>query len=65
MTLAANPVLAEDPVAADVVSNASQVVTGEPTVAATGESASELAIFGIGFLGIIGLLWIRRHTSEP
>jgi hypothetical protein len=27
-------------------------------------SAADLSLFGILALGIIGLLWVRRHTSE-
>lgn len=27
-------------------------------------SAADLSLFGILTLGIIGLLWVRRHTSE-
>jgi hypothetical protein len=27
-------------------------------------SAQDLSLFGVLALGIIGLLWVRRHTSE-
>lgn len=29
-----------------------------------GASAQDLSLFGIISLGVIGLFWIRRHTSE-
>ena len=32
--------------------------------AATATSAADLSLFGILALGIIGLLWVRRHASE-
>ena len=31
---------------------------------AAATSAADLSLFGILALGIIGLLWVRRHTSE-
>lgn len=31
---------------------------------ATGVSALDISLFGVISLGIIGLFWIRRHTSE-
>jgi hypothetical protein len=34
----------------------------QSTVPAT--SAADLSLIGILALGIIGLLWVRRHTSE-
>ena len=37
----------------------SGVVTRE-----TGSRVQEMALFGLIGLGILGLLWIRRHTSE-
>lgn len=43
----------------------------EPEAAITSEvdqrsqaSALDLALFGVIGLGVLGLLWIRRHTSE-
>ena len=43
-------------------------VAGTPQASARSNSqpasAQDLAIFGVIALGVIGLLWIRRHTSE-
>lgn len=72
LILFANSAWGDDHVAADVQANnltyAPKTQEGtaplkqqDPTPNA---SALDLSLFGVISLGVIGLLWIRRHTSE-
>jgi hypothetical protein len=35
------------------------------TSAAPEERRLRLAVVGLSAIGVLGLLWVRRHTSEP
>ena len=52
---------------AELVNNLAKNQSDAPRVPVTAgntTSAQDLSLFGILALGIIGLLWIRRHTAE-
>ena len=51
-----------DPVSAPAARTFNYPDTGNGSTTVT--SAADLSLLGILALGIIGLLWVRRHTSE-
>ena len=60
--------LAETVLADNLLTNNLPENDAEPAIEATRAlpevSIVDLSLFGVIALGIIGLLWIRRHTSE-
>lgn len=52
---------AENP-ATNLPSSEHTLTADDPT--ATGASLLDLSLFGVIALGVLGLFWIRRHTSE-
>ena len=59
---------AEDPATPDNMANILPDLDGPPAAAndrsAPAASALNLSLLGIISLGVLGLFWIRRHTSE-
>jgi hypothetical protein len=72
MGMIATPLIASNaqggPIDEQIVSTETSYPTANAPLsrqsAATATSAADLSLFGILALGIIGLLWVRRHTSE-
>ena len=64
--IAAN--VAEDPATPDNMTNILPDSDGPPAApndrSAPAPSALDLSLLGIISLGVLGLFWIRRHTSE-
>lgn len=71
LTLAANPnAVVANTVAADannttnILPKSEKVESTERLEPPAAVSAQNLSLFGVIFLGVLGLFWIRRHTSE-
>jgi hypothetical protein len=64
LLLQAGNALAEDIPSNNVSSSSDNTVILETTDQAPSASALDLSFFGVIALGVIGLFWIRRHTSE-
>ena len=71
LTLAATPAaaaaslaLSEPDNTTTIMPNSTETVSLELSEQAPATSALDLSLFGIITLGVIGLFWIRRHTSE-
>lgn len=64
LLLQAGNALAEDIPSNNVSSNSGNAAMLETTDQAPSASALDLSFFGVIALGVIGLFWIRRHTSE-
>ena len=70
--LAGSPAAAQSPGSTPAhrpAESPSELAVGQPEspaamAAATSSPAQDLSLFGIMALGIIGLLWVRRHTAE-
>ena len=48
----------------DAAAAAAEIVESPAARSGLQASAQDLSLFGVLALGIIGLLWVRRHTSE-
>ena len=71
LMLACSPFVAMSSVAATgeeglatIVPNSDGVLIVDLNDQPQGASALDLSLFGVISLGIIGLFWIRRHTSQ-
>lgn len=60
---AANPI-AEEHISSNLLTESASAASGQLNIQPPGVSALDLSLFGIISLGVIGLFWIRRHTSE-
>lgn len=63
-TTGAGTPVAEESISSNILTETASGTPRQVSNQPPGVSALDLSLFGIISLGVIGLFWIRRHTSE-